>query len=739
MDWFLGIPGRSMQMKQDMILVLTRKLTEMGIPFLEKDVADISVFVYVLEQTNSGDAVLAGYEIELLLDENSKVAYLYVEKMTTLIEKKSSTSLSECKMTIGAIVLELEEKLEKYHWKINNTKNKADAVYKKEEKDHSTKITERIGENASVENNGENKENTDVFIEKKRINIGFVGIVSVMLLFLFFSLYMVAVDSDFIKQKDSISENKTIKSMYDSNFLDLEEQIRADAQEQIYTYNGCDIKIPGDFLTDKTYLSISQVDGVPPPFLEAEKLSNAWEVKVGELKEFDKEIIIEMPYDPEKVKGIPIEHAFLPVYYNTFYKCWMDLPYTVDKSQNKIAIKLKHASTIQCFYSVWKGAKVYHDGNVTVIYSSTTNLNPLFLNYEAVVGLKSKTKNTPLFVLDVVKKAKEIMRVYAENNLIQPIESKIFCTKGSVTNYGWSDSLVLKLNVANQIQADKVLTSELAYKYFCAAGRSAIGDQVFRENSKTEVAFWLEATAYYMANTGFWKLVNEDYNAINNYSFYGPDFFEGSLFLVGNNHEKEAANFIEFLQKEKEATPLQLVSIASKNQDFEKAFAAVYGEKSQKENLSLYYQKYLEYSLFDMNSKLKVNTNERLESLFASSKEIYFDTEDLTKSETAKKMGSASMSSLGSYSASFYRFVTNQEVLLTINPNTNLSVFLMSRIQNSRGYLNRIIAYKNSSTQIRFGKDEFVLVVYLPENRDSAVFIYQVEPITGDNNLQITP
>ena len=211
------------------------------------------------------------------------------------------------------------------------------------------------------------------------------------------------------------------------------------------------------------------------------------------------------------------------------------------------------------------------------------------------------------------------------------------------------------------------------------------------------------------------------------------------MFLVGNNHEKEAANFIEFLQKEKEATPLQLVSIASKNQDFEKAFAAVYGEKSQKENLSLYYKKYLEYSLFDMNSKLKVNTNERLESLFASSKEIYFDSEDLTKSETTKKMGSASMSSLGSYSASFYRFVTNQEVLLTINPNTNLSVFRMSRIQNSRGYLNRIIAYKNSSTQIRFGKDEFVLVVYLPENRDSAVFIYQVEPITGDNNLQITP
>ena len=153
-------------MKQDMILVLTRKLTEMGIPFLEKDVADISVFVYVLEQTNSGDAVLAGYEIELLLDKNSKVAYLYVEKMTTSIEKKISTLSSECKMTIGAIVLELEEKLEKYHWKINNTKNKADAVYKKEEKDHSTKITERIGENASVENNGENKENTDVFIEK---------------------------------------------------------------------------------------------------------------------------------------------------------------------------------------------------------------------------------------------------------------------------------------------------------------------------------------------------------------------------------------------------------------------------------------------------------------------------------------------------------------------------------------------------------------------------------------------
>jgi len=517
-------------------------------------------------------------------------------------------------------------------------------------------------------------------------------------------------------------------------------------------YGAYSITVPGGTVQKNETLSITQVDVLPKALEELEPLCPAIDVQLGSLTEFTEPIVIEIPYDKSKLHEASPDDAFVAVYYDEETGFWNDVPYEVDESKAVVKLLMHHLTTIQCYFSRDDKAMVYGDRSIRVFYYLKERIDmsdyeqiknmykmekvgqEYYDAYEKAVDRLIRDEKAPQFVSDIYFSTKTILEYYSRAGLQTPPAVKIYITEGKNNYNSFTGNFSVSLDIATQAEPEKLMLRNLAHELFHGAQQWTMGDFDYWATGRKNASFWVEATADYMGNTGFWDLRGK--TPIGKYDYYNLNFFFKSLYTMDGSHEYEAANFVAFVQQQKKASPVKLVSIAESYSSFPASFDSVYGGSL---NLLDYYRTFMEYSLFDNASYIQAKNNSTIKDWVAKKTNLTFELDEAGKGLPPMQQGSGSLNFAGEYTADFYLITTNCDTTLTITPESNLILYLCNSTHGSREYDKRVEAIAGSVSQIDFGKDDFVLIAQASPVKGSVSFGYEAEPTSQAPEQTSTP
>jgi hypothetical protein len=356
-------------------------------------------------------------------------------------------------------------------------------------------------------------------------------------------------------------------------------------------------------------------------------------------------------------------------------------------------------------------------------------MNKAYNTYEQAVDRTTGKKSTPQFVVDVADNATLILKAYHKAGLKIPTSPKIYITESNNSYNSATGNISIGINIATQGDPEKLMLRNLAHELFHTAQQLNMGNIDYETTRWKNNSFWMEATADYMANTGVWELLKKE--PISKYEYYNLNFFKESLYKMDGGHENDAANFVAFVQKNKKATPVQLISIAESYSSFPSSFYKIYGPKA---NLDDYYDAFLEYSLFNNSSHFLAKNNATLLSWISNKTDFIFRLDEQGRGvlPTQWREGIGSLSFAGEYTADFYTMTTNCDTTLTIYPNSDLKLYRCSKLRSDRGWDLRMEAFADNHAIIEFGKDEYILITKSSPIAGSTNFSYRAEPMPED-------
>lgn len=487
------------------------------------------------------------------------------------------------------------------------------------------------------------------------------------------------------------------------------------------------ILIPGGTVQQTQTLEIKKMDDLPPALSEFDPVCPAFDVSLGDLTQFDKPLIIEIPYDSEMLQEMEPTEGFIAVYYDEATGMWNDVPYEVDEANAVVRLVMYHLTTVQCYYSFWEGGAVYDNGTVKVVYKFSDSLNSKYIAYEKAVGQSETLKALPQFVLDLADRATTILNTYKNAGLSIPTQPRIYVTDGTSAYNSITGNILVSLNVATLNDPVGLMKRNLAHELFHISQQLEMGVLDYEATSMKNSSFWMEASADYMGNTGTWQLAGQE--AVNNYDYYSLDFFKKSLYTMNGIHEYDAGNFVYFVQELFQATPKQMIDIGESYASFPDAFDAVYGSVYKLEE---YYRHFLEYSISDGISHFQQSTNATLEKVIGNKVNLEFKLDDDGNSVFEQLEGSDSLSFSGAYTAGFCVFTVNCDTTLTITPNSNIILYIFDRTRQDKGFDLRVDAGSGVPTEIEFGKDSYILAAQVSERAGSINITYKAQPTMAD-------
>lgn len=516
----------------------------------------------------------------------------------------------------------------------------------------------------------------------------------------------------------------------------LQTVIKPSSEETVVHGGQYSIVIPGNTVSGDETLTVAKIDELSNAFEDFKPLCPALDVDLGDLKEFDPPLKIEIKYDKNKIGDMNPSEAFIAVFYNEATGEWQDVPYEVDETAGVVRLIMYHLTTVQCYYSLWEGQFVYNNGSVTVLYHMSSYTKD-YLAYEKAIGRSTGDKFKPQFVVDVADYATKFAKLYADNGLTVPSHPTIYITAKTNKYRTVHGGILLGVDVIDDKDPEKSMAVNLAHELFHAAQASTIGLLDYSASYYKNAAFWIDATADYMGNTGVWQLMSEKAVEAKEYVNCDIPFFEASLYTADGLHEYQAANFVRYIQGISKATPLQLVTLAESYSAFPNSFTSVYSTNPPFNDLLGYYRAFMEYMLFDGTSNFDNVNNKQTEAAIknVTSSEFPLDDEGKGIAGSPPVEGSGALTFAGAYSSGFYRFTTNCDTTLTITPSADVMLYVVDRIQTVRSCASSLSAAAGKPTVISFGKDDYIVVAQVSAKSGSLGFTYKLEPkkldITG--------
>lgn len=503
-------------------------------------------------------------------------------------------------------------------------------------------------------------------------------------------------------------------------------QLSPSNETTVLKYGDYSVNIPGGTVQQPEMLRIAPVKGLAQALAEFEPVCPPFDVKLGSLTQFTEPIGIEIPYDKARIRDLEPGGAFVAVYYDESGGTWKDVPYEVDETKGVVRLLMYHLSTVQLYYSTYEQGMVYDNGTVSVIYKydASGELRQKYQAYEQAVGRYGNDSGAPQFVIDLADNAAVILQAYAGAGLKVPQKPKIYVTASGNAYNSITGNVSVSLDIITQADPEQLMLRNLAHELFHGAQRETMGSADYELTRAKNSSFWMEATADFMANTGFWKLAG--LKAVNKYEYYATDFFEKSLYTMDGSHEYDAASFVKFVQNDRKVTPKQMVTMAGSFSSFPQSFDSVYG------SLDDSYLNFMEFSLFDNASMLKAKSNGLMEKWITRMQALQFPQDPAGTCQPPALEGSGSLAFSGEYTAGFFRFSTNCDTTLTVTPDSDLILYRLNRNRSERGYDLRVEAFAGAATQIDFGKDEFVLAAQVSPLAGALNFNYKAEPASVD-------
>lgn len=139
----------------------------------------------------------------------------------------------------------------------------------------------------------------------------------------------------------------------------------SDAKQEITAPDGFKVVIPAGLIEKEERIEINAITGGHHPMqgLEAEVLKT-YEIKIGEMRSFDKPLYLEIPVDMDNLPGsLSPEHTLKACYWDEALYCWVDAYALVDTENHKLIIPTNHLTK-------WSALAIKADGHIYNDYFS---------------------------------------------------------------------------------------------------------------------------------------------------------------------------------------------------------------------------------------------------------------------------------------------------------------------------------------------------------------------------------
>jgi hypothetical protein len=391
------------------------------------------------------------------------------------------------------------------------------------------------------------------------------------------------------------------------------------------------VTIPGGLLNNEQTLAVSSVAGFQEPsFPVASQLVAAYEISLGELHNLDKPLIIEMAYDPAKLRGtLPPEESLVAMYWDEGLNDWVMLPSFVDTGRNTLVVLTKHLSD-------FVGAEFVSDGHIANSHFSL-RYDPAEYNKLLESGgvfKEDKKRGHKDYLSTVWDSLNESRQGYVDADLR---DTYLIKWKEEITmprKMATADGLVIdfpvtrtKINYNVFVGGDSESVRDkfsgniyIPYKttYGPEGVRLMTGHEVFHAvqaryytmAGMDDLAFfltsrrwWIESTAEYAAARVAWKRELPGMGGA-----IIPRYLETSLTSSDRDHAYNTAWFIEFLVKDKVprsnfADMFNYVA-TSLNPSVEMVLDEYLNKATGGKGLDLCYQDFAQYWIFNPDSGL---------------------------------------------------------------------------------------------------------------------------------------
>jgi hypothetical protein len=310
--------------------------------------------------------------------------------------------------------------------------------------------------------------------------------------------------------------------------------------EQVIGNDQVSVIIPGGLLTKSELLTISRVDNALPSKFEGFAPLAAFDVTLGNLKEFAKNLTVEIAYDPAKLPGnLPADQSILAEWWDPGQNIWWRTLSQVNTKRNKVVISTNHLSRWRITMII-RGDIEWPSQHFIVVW------NP---NEAPIIG---KTQQNPK---EFARKVSEYLeaawqKYFTERYAVAP------GSKDETWPTDWPNNVeigktwvVIDQNIADSetqtVSGDITLKSiydnedqlkqDTAHELFHNTHLRKV-----RMPTYIQSQWWAEATADYAATRVAW-------DNLTGMSLISGEYFRSPLMTVNAKHDYETARFVEFL------------------------------------------------------------------------------------------------------------------------------------------------------------------------------------------------
>ncbi|HEX3029845.1 MAG TPA: hypothetical protein VHT34_11210, partial [Clostridia bacterium] len=467
------------------------------------------------------------------------------------------------------------------------------------------------------------------------------------------------------------------------------------------------ITLPANVTDTQCKLTVSEVSNAPKAIKELVPLCEPVDIDLGEKHVFNNPITVSIPYDRTKVGKIPLKEAFVAVYFDESEGMWEDVPYEVDEASGVVNMKLYHLSTVQCYYSLYEGARIFDDGESMVIYPITREYKDLYRKYSRS-SVNYSGNEVPQLIIDVSGIAKDCICAYRNMGFAMNGKTKIYMTPDNTSSKynSTTGNVCITLSSVTFSNPKTMFMRNVGHELFHKAQAETLGLRVYESTRMRQMSFWLEASADYMGNIGVWQAVGKELP--NRFDLMERKFFDTSLYATADpDHQYEAANFAAFVMKIKPSvTPMQLVTMANDyNASFSLRFDHVFRTDKYPMLLS-YYDAFLNYILFDTSfTNVRERTNQKISEGIGSKSNIALKDNG---SGVQAGEGTFDINIPAPFSAGFHTMKAPEDVVLGLSANAPVTACVMPD-KGVRTVSSRVELASGMPGTVQLKKNEFVL------------------------------
>lgn len=242
------------------------------------------------------------------------------------------------------------------------------------------------------------------------------------------------------------------------------------------------VTIPGGSFKGSKTLRVSTVTAPPPSKLGALRQGTVYDISLGDVREFEQPVTLELPYDTSMIAPETADKAVLAGAWVPEQKTWELVPVRLDKARGVAIVQTRHLCA-WCLYYLARGYGVHQSANFVVVYDPN-----------AGIPMGRQMQDSRDFAQRLGVYMEEARKRYVAAGFRVPAgKSFAFVETGRLNSErgGITGNLLFSSNYEN---VDEV-RYEAAHEFF-----HAVQNEYFNVYSMGARGWWMEATASYAAD-----------------------------------------------------------------------------------------------------------------------------------------------------------------------------------------------------------------------------------------------